>query len=135
MFEFFGNGYNFVEIGLFGNWIDGIGRRIFCNLNYIGGVLIESDIEWVFERNIYYYDIFMNFRIKDFVNILEGINYNVYGYVGGIMNRLDCVVYDFVFIFYYVYIDYLFEKVRENFCMKGFNFVNDYLNCLGIYDF
>lgn len=87
--EFFGNGYNFVETGPFGNWTDGTGRRISRNLNHIGGVLTESDIERVLERNTHYHDIFMNPRTKDFANTLEGINYNVHGYVGGTMNRLD----------------------------------------------
>lgn len=132
--EFFGNGYNFVETGPFGNWTDGTGRRISRNLNHIGGVLTESDIERVVERNTHYHDIFMNPRTKDFANTLEGINYNVHGYVGGTMNRLDRAAYDPVFIFHYAYIDHLFEKARENFRMKGFNPANDYPNCPGIHD-
>ncbi|XP_061164798.1 uncharacterized protein LOC133173779 [Saccostrea echinata] len=132
--EFFGNAYNFVETGPFANWTDRSGRRISRNLNNIGSLINERDIEQVIERNKHYHDIFYrpeNPSAANLVNTIEGIQNNPHGFVGGTMNRMNIASYDPLFFFYHAFVDYIFEKARESFRNRGFNPANDYPECVG----
>lgn len=132
--EFLGDGFNFVESGPFANWTDRSGRVISRNLNNVGALISDRDIQRVIERNTHYHDIFMHPKTVDYANTIEGINYKLHGFVGGSMNRLNTAAFDPVFIFQYAFIDYLFERARENFRMKGFNPATDYPACTGVHD-
>ncbi|XP_062615004.1 uncharacterized protein LOC134276744 isoform X2 [Saccostrea cucullata] len=132
--EFFGNAYGFVETGPFANWTDRSGRTISRNLNNVGSLITEKDIERVIEQNKHYHDIFYrpdSPSAADSGNTIEGVQNDGYGFMGGTMDRMNNAPYDPVFFFYHAFVDYIFEKARESFRTRGFNPANDYPECTG----
>lgn len=76
-------------------------------------LMVKIVLNRFFEGNvvIIYRDVVVGFGVN-LVNIIEGYYNNVYNWVGGIMIDVVIIVYDLVFILYYIFIDYVWERFR-----------------------